>query len=329
MKKTNIIEKHKSDKKIKRITAVCVLPLLLSGCTPSLTTNMEFYKNGTGNISMNLLLPDSVYKTEEKSDENIESVENVKNTENVENEEGTEIIESANVENNENTKEIDGTEELFSKEELKTLLETRFKDFTIKEISDGNMTGFVISADYNNEQLQSFIDSVYTVKTSGIGNKFSLEFSLDDFIPVISENEDYSNNDEQSPKSTFNEDSFIESNKDVLLSNSLTGLKRFIDFSTDTEMTLSITMPGEITTCNLLDFDGVIISNAKENTIDIDLGKYIKEYGNSVDFTNTIKVESKKLGGSVFKLVMTVGAGIIILIIYKFVQKVNQGPFND
>lgn len=318
------IQKIQKNKRLKRVAAICTLPLLLSGCTPSLKTDMEFYKDGTGDISMNFLLPDSVYKAEDKNNENIENNETVENVDNVES-----VENSDTVQNNEGIKENDETDELFTKKELKGLLETRFKDFTIKEIADDNMTGFAISADYNNKQLQSFIDSVYTVKTSGIGNKFSLEFSLDNFIPVIAENGYYNSEIDQNTDSPSDEDSFIESNKDILLSNSLTGLKQFIDFSTDLEMTLSITMPGEITTCNLVDFDGVIISNAKENTVDINFGKYIKEYGNSADFTNTIKVESKKLGGSVFKLVMTVGAGLVILITYKFVQKVNQGPFSN
>lgn len=326
MNTDNIVQKNSKKIIIFIIFILCLFSL--TGCNAKADTTINYKEDGTGNVSMTLLLPNEVFK-----DENTENVENTENTENSENGENSdEEIEENSNDNTTNSNNSSTTTQLFTKSELLSLLKERFVGFKFKELNENNYSGYKISANYNNKQVKQFIDDSYKISSSGIGHKYSVEIPVRNFLPIIQNDiEDEEDPDENTIeensdalKSAVQEETYIEANKATLLSSNLMDMRSFL--GKKAQLSMTITMPGELTECNLNDY-----ATEDGNKITINLTKYMNDsnYTDASDYESSITVKSKKLGGNAFKIVILLGVFLLVWLISNLIKKINNGPFED
>lgn len=331
MNADSIIQKNFKKIIIFIISILCLFSL--TGCNAKADTTINYKEDGTGNVSMTLLLPNEVFKDENVEDQNTENVENTENSENSENgESGDEEIEENSDDNATNSNNSSTTTQLFTKSELLSLLKERFVGFKFKELNENNYSGYKISANYNNKQVKQFIDDSYKISSSGIGHKYSVEIPIRNFLPIIQNDiEDEEDTDEttieensNALKSAIQEETYIEANKTTFLSSNLMDMRSFL--GKKAQLSMTITMPGELTECTLNDY-----ATEDGNKITIDLSKYMNDsnYTDASDYESSITVKSKKLGGSAFKIVILLGVFLLFWLISNLIKKINKGPFED
>lgn len=322
MNTDNIVQKNSKKIIIFIISILCLFSL--TGCNAKANTTINYKEDGTGNVSMTLLLPNEVFKDENTDDQNTENVENTENND-------EEIEENSN-ENTTNSNNSSTTTQLFTKSELLSLLKERFVGFKFKELNENNYSGYKISANYNNKQVKQFIDDSYKISSSGIGHKYSVEIPIRNFLPIIQNDiEDEEDSDEttieensDALKSAVQEETYIEANKTTFLSSNIMDMRSFL--GKKAQLSMTITMPGELTECNLNDY-----ATEDGNKITINLSKYMNDsnYTDASDYESSITVKSKKLGGSAFKIVILLGVFLLVWLISNLIKKINKGPFED
>ena len=118
--------------------------------------------------------------------------------------------------------------------------------------------------------------------------------------------------------------SYLEENKTLLLSSNIYDLQKFL--GKKAQLTMSITLPGTFESTDLSDY-----ATLDGNTVTYDLTQYINAVNeeDAGNYTETISISSKKIGGNSFKVVAVIGGFIAIVLISKLVQKINKGPFED
>lgn len=116
MNADNIIQKNSKKIIIFIISILCLFSL--TGCNAKADAIINYKEDGTGSVSMTLLLPNEVFKDENTDDQNTENVENTENND-------EEIEENSN-ENTTNSNNSSTTTQLFTKSELLSLLKERF-----------------------------------------------------------------------------------------------------------------------------------------------------------------------------------------------------------
>ena len=136
-----------------------MLLFFLTGCNTKADTTINYKEDGTGDVSMKLLLPNEVFKDENKENQSTENVENTENSENGEN--NDEEFEENSDDNATNSSNSSATTQLFTKSELLSLLKERFVGFKFKELNENNYSGYKISANYSNKQVKQFIDEIF------------------------------------------------------------------------------------------------------------------------------------------------------------------------
>lgn len=322
MNADNIIQKNSKKIIIFIISILCLFSL--TGCNAKADAIINYKEDGTGSVSMTLLLPNEVFKDENTDDQNTENVENTENND-------EEIEENSN-ENTTNSNNSSTTTQLFTKSELLSLLKERFVGFKFKELNENNYSGYKISANYNNKQVKQFIDDSYKISSSGIGHKYSVEIPIRNFLPIIQNDiEDEEDSDEttieensDALKSAVQEETYIEANKTTFLSSNIMDMRSFL--GKKAQLSMTITMPGELTECNLNDY-----ATEDGNKITINLSKYMNDsnYTDASDYESSITVKSKKLGGSAFKIVILLGVFLLFWLISNLIKKINKGPFED
>lgn len=328
MNADNIIQKNSKKIIIFIISILCLFSL--TGCNAKADTTINYKEDGTGNVSMTLLLPNEVFKDENAEDQNTENVENAENSEN--GEKNDEEIEENSNDNTTNSNNSSTTTQLFTKSELLSLLKERFVGFKFKELNENNYSGYKISANYNNKQVKQFIDDSYKISSSGIGHKYSVEIPIRNFLPIIQngieseEDPDETTIEENSNalKSAIQEETYIEANKTTFLSSNLMDMRSFL--GKKAQLSMTITMPGELTECNLNDY-----ATENDNKITINLSKYMNDanYTDASDYESSITIKSKRLGGNAFKIVILLGAFLLFWLISNLIKKINKGPFED
>ena len=323
-------------KKISKFLILFLIVFTTTGCNASASTNIDLKEDGTGDISIKLSIPSVLYKDEKTTDnsttdnnngenssddgkednsENSETTKGVEDTEDTENDE--------NIENTENSTDENKVVPLFTESELNNLLKKRFKGFTIESKEKGNHVNYTISANYKkNKQVQSFIDNNYSIKASGIGQKYSFTLPFDDFIPILQSDEDDENND--TSFKTSDEQTYLEENDSRFLSSNVFDLQDLL--GKKSKIKTSITMPGTIEDCNLSDY-----ATQDGQTVTIDISKYLKDMkGEDMsNYETSIDITSKQLGGSMFKIVAIICGVLLIFIIKSLITKINKGPFED
>ena len=325
MNADNIIQKNSKKIIIFIISILCLFSL--TGCNAKADTTINYKEDGTGNVSMTLLLPNEVFKDENTEDQNTENTENTDNNEN-----NDEEIEENSDDNTTNSNNSSTTTQLFTKSELLSLLKERFVGFKFKELNENNYSGYKISANYNNKQVKQFVDDSYKISSSGIGHKYSVEIPIRNFLPTIQNDiEDEEDPDEttikensDALKSAVQEETYIEANKTTFLSSNLMDMRSFL--GKKAQLSMTVAMPGELTECNLNDY-----ATEDGNKITINLSKYMNDsnYTDASDYENSITVKSKKLGGSAFKIVILLGVFLLVWLISNLIKKINKGPFED
>ena len=216
--KNQKIQKKNQNMKLKflKLTTAFLCIIALTGCNAKANTDINLNEDGTGSVSIDLSIPSAVFKpdgtetstssTTENTQPEDTSAEDTTNpdgagvpTNGIDDEDTDASIDSSSesssntsIEANENDESK--TQQLFTEAELRTLLKQRFKDFKIKKSNDKKYVNYKISANYNNKQVQNFIDSYYSIKNSGIGHKYSFTMPFKDFLPLVQNNTD---NDEK------------------------------------------------------------------------------------------------------------------------------------
>lgn len=317
-------------KKISKFLVLFLVVFTITGCNASASTNIDLKEDGTGDVSIKLSIPSVLYKventagsstTDNNNGENSSDGGTDDNSESSETTEGVEDIEDA--ENAENSADENKVVPLFTESELNNLLKKRFKGFTIESKEKGNYVNYTISANYKkNKQVQSFIDNNYSIKVSGIGQKYSFTLPFDDFIPILQSDEDDENND--TSFKTSDEQTYLEENDSRFLSSNVFDLQDLLGKKSKIET--SITMPGTIEDCNLSDY-----ATQNGQTVTVDVSKYLKNMkGEDMsNYETSIDITSKQLGGSMFKIVAIICGVLLIFIIKSLITKINKGPFED